>query len=93
MRSVARNVRTAGGELDLVMRDGAVLVFVEVRVRGNARHGGALASVDAHKRARLRRAALGYLQTLGVPAPPCRFDVVCVQPQGIVWLRDAFRDD
>jgi putative endonuclease len=56
LQLVASNVRVGRLEIDLVVRDGAVIVFVEVRTRGPGAWTGALASVDAKKRARLRAA-------------------------------------
>lgn len=85
---VERNYRIRGGEIDLIARDGASLVFVEVRMRSSERFGGAAASIDARKRARIVRAAQHYLLRRGAPA--CRFDAVLVTPRGIEWIRDAF---
>ena len=95
LRLVARNVGSALGELDLIMRDGATLVFIEVRSRASvsARHGGALASVDAAKQRRLARTAALYLTvSLGRrgPWPACRFDVVAVEGASVAWVRGAF---
>jgi putative endonuclease len=87
---VQRNYRCRGGEIDLIMRDGGQLVFVEVRYRRSASHGGALASVDTHKRRRLINAAQHYLLTSRW-AGPCRFDVVGLGGGGAgQWVRDAF---
>ena len=58
---VAANANARGGELDLVMRDGETLVFVEVRYRRDARFGGGAASVDAGKRRRIVLAAEHFL--------------------------------
>jgi putative endonuclease len=93
---VQRNYRVAGGphargaEVDLILRDrDGTLVFVEVRARADAGHGGALASVVAAKQRRIVRAAQHYL--LRLPAlPPCRFDVVAVEPGRIEWVQGAF---
>lgn len=83
---IERNARSRRGEIDLVMRDGATLVFVEVRQRRNARFGGAAASITASKRARLWRSAEHYL--LRYPDPPaCRFDAVCIDGDELTWLR------
>lgn len=95
---VAANVNFRCGELDLVMRDGATLVFVEVRYRRDARYGGGAASVDARKRARIARAAGVYLSRWrGGPQPACRFDVVEAEGDPaaprVNWIRDAFRLD
>lgn len=89
LRTLARNWRCKGGEIDLVMRDGDVLVFVEVRARQDARYGGAAASITAAKRARLVHAARLYLAHLA-DTPPCRFDAVLIEGGRLTWLRDAF---
>ena len=86
---VARNYRTRFGEIDLVARDGAILVFVEVRMRSSARYGGAAASVGFRKRARIEAAARQYLARLG-REPACRFDVVTLEGAEPAWLRGAF---
>ncbi len=91
---IERNFRCRGGEIDLIMREGARLVFVEVRYRANPSFGGALASVDARKKARLINAAAYYLSTTRIDRP-ARFDVAAVSPdQGrlaIQWIKDAFQ--
>jgi putative endonuclease len=88
---VARNFRTRRGEIDLIARDGGTLVFVEVRLRGSASHGGAAESITAAKRARLVAAAQYYL--LRVPGPPpCRFDAVlldALDDARVDWRRDV----
>lgn len=93
LRLVTRNYRTpgrGGGEIDLVMRapDGT-LVFVEVRSRASTSHGGAAASIGSVKQRRIVFAARHYLLRLPAP-PPCRFDVVLLEPQGLQWLQGAF---
>lgn len=89
---VGRNFNARGGEIDLIMREGDTLVFVEVRQRSNARFGSALDSITAAKRGRIVRAALQYLQRHG--DQPCRFDVVGLDADGrIEWIPDAFRAD
>ncbi|TQU94207.1 YraN family protein, partial [Xanthomonas perforans] len=57
LRLVVGNANYRGGELDLVMRDGPALVFVEVRYRRDDRFGGGAASVDWRKRRKLVLAA------------------------------------
>ncbi|HJP99551.1 MAG TPA: YraN family protein [Rhodanobacteraceae bacterium] len=92
---VERNWRTRFGELDLVMRDGETLVFVEVRYRRDLRFGGGAASVGAAKRVKLTRAAEGFLQAHPqLAAMPCRFDVVAFDGEADApqheWRRAAF---
>ncbi len=93
LRLLQRNYRTpgrGGGEIDLIMRgDDGTTVFVEVRQRTRVEHGGAGASIGAGKRRRIVYAARHYLMRLRVP-PPCRFDVVLIEPGGIEWLQGAF---
>ena len=87
---VARGPNARGGEVDLILRDrDGTLVFVEVRSRRSASHGGAAASVSATKRRSLVLAAQYFLSTQAV-LPPCRFDVVAIDGDRIEWLRAAF---
>ena len=92
LRPVDRNVRFRGGEIDLVMRDGAHWVFVEVRARRDARFGGAAASVGWRKQQRVALAAQLYLlRRFGQCAwPPCRFDVLAFEAGEPRWIRAAF---
>ena len=88
-REILRNFRVRGGEIDLICRDGKVLVFVEVRQRSRSDFGGAGASITASKRRRIVLAAQHYLLSWRV-LPPCRFDVVAVDGEEIEWLPAAF---
>ena len=88
---VARNFRTKRGEIDLIARDGATLVFVEVRFRRSERHGGAAESITAAKQARMVAAAKVYLLRQRGD-PPCRFDAIlldALDPARIDWRRDV----
>lgn len=93
LQLVQRNYRTpgrGGGEIDLIMRErDGTLVFVEVRRRRHTQFGGAAGSVNHRKRQRLIFAARHFLMRLAVP-PPCRFDVVVMEPSGLQWLQAAF---
>ncbi len=87
-----QNYRCRCGEIDLVMRDGATLVFVEVRLRSRADFGGAAASIGRTKQGRLVRTAQHYLSTLR-SIPPCRFDTVLLHSADgheIEWVKNAF---
>ncbi|WP_373510357.1 YraN family protein [Thiocapsa sp.] len=90
LQTVARNHRCRHGEIDLVMRDGGVLVFIEVRYRRSERFGTAAETVDRRKQQRLTAAASHYLQ--GHPTMlPCRFDVVAFSGDDrIEWIKNAF---
>ena len=73
-----RNWRCEQGEFDLVLRDGAVLVFCEVKTRASAAFGGPLESVTPTKVARLRRLGARWMQERGDRIPDVRLDLVGV---------------
>ena len=86
-----RNYRCRTGEVDLIMRDGDCIVFVEVRSRHNSRYGTPAETITRTKQRRLCRAASYYLLTHHCNAP-CRFDVIAIlQQQQLEWIRDAFQ--
>jgi putative endonuclease len=88
---IARNVRFKAGELDLVMRQGETIVFVEVRHRAASRYGTAADSVGRMKQKKIARAAGIWLQTQRLaPLPACRFDVVAQDGNAIRWIPNAF---
>jgi len=94
---LARNLSCALGEVDLVMREGDTLVFVEVRARRSQQYGGAAASIGPDKRQRLTRAAQFFLPKLAQEhwqgnEPVCRFDVVVLENGAPHWLRGALDD-
>jgi len=91
LQVIGRNFRVRGGEIDLVCRDGAATVFVEVRLRSRSDFGGAAASITAAKQRRLILAARHWLAHHGETA--CRFDAVLSDGATLEWIRDAFRLD
>ena len=95
LKLVARNYRCRYGEIDLIMQERDITVFVEVRLRqtrGDRDFGGAAASIGPRKQARIVAAAQHYLAGMK-QLPPCRFDAVLLnQLTGahIEWIKDAF---
>jgi putative endonuclease len=75
---VERNWRCSFGELDLVARDGPVVVFAEVKTRSSEAFGDPAEAVDQVKAARLRRLAGLWLEAHGMDHAEVRFDVVSV---------------
>lgn len=91
-----RNFRRRLGEIDLVARDGSVLVIVEVRTRSTQKFGGAAASIDWRKRTRIVRAAHLLLGKHGdYTGMRIRFDVIVVfnalaKNPRVQWIKHAF---
>ncbi|MGE7138671.1 YraN family protein [Luteibacter sp. NPDC031894] len=91
LRLVRANFLCRHGEIDLVMRDGDVLVFVEVRYRRNGAFGGALGSVTMAKRRKLVSAAHLWMAWHPNDARrPSRFDVIAFEGDDVEWVRSAF---
>lgn len=94
LRLLVRNFRVKGGEIDLICRDGADTVFVEVRsrsARAGSTFGGAIASITRTKQRRLILAARHWLARHG--DSPCRFDCVLIDGEQLTWLKNAFSAD
>jgi len=93
LKHLESNFRSRFGEIDLILQDRETLVFVEVRYRKQASHGGAAASVDRYKQQKLIKTGLCYLQKHS-PEAVCRFDVVAIEEKGkLVWIRNAFESN
>ena len=76
LKFLTANFRTKGREIDLVFRDGACLVFVEVKARTEGGWTRPAAAVNQRKRGLLGQAAKEYLRRLGNPETKFRFDIV-----------------
>lgn len=91
LQCLAAGWRCRLGELDLVMQDGATLVFVEVRWRSAGSLISALDSIGHGKQQRIVRAARAWLSRHPHAAElPARFDVIAIDGAELHWLRDAF---
>ena len=98
---VTRTFHSARGEIDLIMLDHELLVFVEVRFRGQGSYANPVESITRRKRNRITATARYFLHTHREHARRrCRFDVVsvtrrnyapsCTDPIQFEWIRDAF---
>jgi len=89
-----RNYNCKTGEIDLIMEDDGVLVFVEVRYRKQSKYGSSLESVTKCKQQKVIRAAKCYLLENDLfDKMQCRFDIVATSLQDdnkILWIKDAF---
>ena len=82
MRVIARNWRVPAGEIDIVAREGAVLVVAEVKTRTGLRHGHPVEAITPDKRRRLRLLGRAWALRHRVPPHPLRVDGVCVLISG-----------
>ena len=86
-----RNWRHGGGEIDLIVRDGEILVFVEVKTGASQTYGPPEARVDRRKQSQIGRIASAYLAEKNIDMD-CRFDVVAVERREGQWLLRHYPD-
>lgn len=91
LKCVTANYTCRMGEIDLIMYDKDVLVFIEVRMRNNLNYATGLESVDRRKQNKIIKTAKFYLQQRGLfDKVLCRFDVAEVSQNHITWIKNAF---
>lgn len=96
LKLITRNYHCRLGEIDLIMRDGCSLVFIEVRARQTNDFGGGLASITYAKRQKIIKTTSHYLLSHKLnEQEPIRFDVVAIEGQSgeLTWIKDAFNTD
>jgi putative endonuclease len=87
---VDRNWRCRDGELDLIVRDGRMFVFCEVKTRTSLAFGAPVEAVTRAKQERLRRLAARWLSEAPLRPREIRFDVASVMGADIEVLEGAF---
>jgi putative endonuclease len=92
LQLIQRNFRCKVGEIDLIMQQGAIVAFVEVKYRQDKTFGGALFSISTRQQQRIIRAASLYLARFA-PDSQARFDVIAVDNDNLQWLPNAFTAD
>jgi len=95
LKLLSANYNCKMGEIDLIMQQGEIYVFVEVRYREGDDYGSSLESVTRAKQNKIIRAAKFYLLENNLyDKKICRFDVVSSKPYAkdseILWIKDAF---
>lgn len=95
LKLLTRNYRSRRGEIDLIMQDGDVIVFIEVRSRKNNRTMDVIESINPEKCERIIRTGRQYLQNSRHAGEfTCRFDIVLITGQlesaEIEWIKNAF---
>ena len=92
---IERNYRCRSGEIDLIMRDGETILFVEVRFRKNLSFGTPAETVTLGKQKKIIATARYFLQMhRNYLRSPCRFDVLAISwssQENIDWIKDAFQ--
>lgn len=88
---VEQNWTCDAGEIDIIARQGDVLVFVEVRSRADGMHGHAAEMVTPAKQRRVTRLAGIYLLLERPAYERCRFDVVAITGDEVEIIQDAWR--
>jgi len=93
-RILERNYRNQIGEIDIIAKEGPVLVFVEVKARHTRRYGSPKQAVTPAKQAKISRTAMFYLKATGQLQAKARFDVVAIDarynPPDIEVVKNAF---
>ena len=84
------NYRCRFGEIDLIARDGEYLVFCEVKFRKSLRAGSSLEAVDERKQKTIYLVAQHYLMMHHLDDIPCRFDVIGVEHNKVIVMKNAF---
>jgi len=95
LKPLYRNFSCRFGEIDLIMEDQTVLVFVEVKYRKDSRHGSGTDAVTRPKQGKISRTAAWFLANHPHRAEQtCRFDVISIGKdkggQDVTWIRSAF---
>ncbi len=96
LRILAENFVCPAGEIDLIGRDGGILVFIEVKTRTSDAFGPPHLAVHRRKQRQIIRAAQWYMAEQGTPEVSCRFDVLALafskegEAPRVDWVRDAF---
>lgn len=92
LKLVTQNYHSRGGEIDLIMVDQGVMVFVEVRYRKSSAFGSPIESVTRQKQNRIIHTAQHYIQQHPQSQMNYRFDIVGIsQSKEITWIKNAFQ--
>ncbi len=90
IRIIEKNFRIRQGEIDLIGYDGAVLVFIEVKYRRDAKAGDPAEAVTLKKQQQICKVAEFYLGKHNLFNISCRYDVVAICGETLNWYQNAF---
>ncbi|MBI5846374.1 MAG: YraN family protein [Nitrospirae bacterium] len=90
---IEKNFRTPFGEIDLIAKDGNIIVFIEVKTRTGDAYGAPFEAVTSRKRAKITKVAMSYLKRFRKEVP-ARFDVISISMKNgkpdLEYIQDAF---
>ena len=95
LRYLQANYHCSHGEIDLIMQDGHMLVFIEVRSRHPSTYGNVLETITPRKQQKIMKTALYFLkENRLLKKPYYRFDVVGIEYKtgriDVHWIKNAF---
>jgi len=91
LKLIKKNYYCCFGEIDLIMKDGNILVFIEVRYRKSSKYSDPIESIDGSKQKKLLKSAAQYLKRYNLfDKIDCRFDVIGISDNKLNWIKDAF---
>jgi putative endonuclease len=95
---LSHNYQSRFGEIDLIMQEQQIIVFVEVRYRDNGQHGFAAETINQRKQQKLLKTARHYLQHHHKNDVACRIDVLSIDQKAdgqphYAWHRNAFGEN
>lgn len=91
--TIERNYSCRHGEIDIIMRDGDIWVFVEVKYRQSSQFGGAIHALTSSKQKRIRKTIYHYLAQQQLHNVPIRVDFIAIEgvnPDNITWIKSVF---
>ncbi|NTS76607.1 YraN family protein [Catenovulum sp. SM1970] len=91
---IEQNWHVKGGELDLIAKQGNKLIFIEVKYRKSKQYGNAASTVTPSKQQKIKRAAILYMQSIGLNSQltSYRFDIISFDGDNSApnWIQNAF---
>lgn len=91
LKLLRKNFNCKMGEIDLIMLEKEILVFIEVRYRQNPKYGSAIESISYFKQQKIKKAAQYFLLTHAeYQQHICRFDALAIDNKKISWIKNAF---
>jgi len=87
---IKSNFKNKIGEIDLIAKEGDVLVFIEVKYRKNTTFGLPREAVNLEKQRKIRLVAMSYINKYKLHNAPCRFDVLEILDREITLIKDCF---